>query len=199
MFFVRTDTQWWAKSLAYWVLQYPVVTIVKNCTARKQMIELKNIQAKTTTKKNSFLNKHLIHGFKTRRRFCTWYFNERQSHFDERKTSQNASNLRLIFHIHTAFIGGATSPFPYQILKRACHFACVPSRSLALQMFAHNFGLSRSLSARSISSLAPSLLCVHWVACKCYSDEFYHIYVYMSLNVCCKPKIHNHTHTQFVA
>lgn len=46
--------------------------------------------------------------------FCTWYFNERQSHFDERKTSQNASNSRLVFlicRIHTAFIGGATSPY----------------------------------------------------------------------------------------
>lgn len=82
-------------------------------------------------RKNSLLSKHLKHGFKTLRRFSYVILQRETIPFWWTKNQPKRKQLTSrISCIHTAFIGGATSPFPYQILKRACHFACVLSNDL---------------------------------------------------------------------
>lgn len=123
------------------------------------------------------------------RRFYTWYFNERQSHFDERKTSQNASNLRLKFHIHTAFIGGATSPFPYQILKQAC----MHSVSLARSRFALGHCCSPlfalPLSINCLTRALWATLCIqrYFILNVCNATITYRV-ICVNVPVCCSSK-----------
>lgn len=142
-------------------------------------------------RKNSLLSKHLKHGFKTLRRFSYVILQRETIPFWWTKNQPKRKQLTSrISCIHTAFIGGATSPFPYQILKRACHFACVLSNdllsfhALSLSLYFHththilsllrsfslpqsffSFVTSLSVAGRSLDFISPAKFrCVHSIA-----------------------------------
>lgn len=153
------------------------------------------VNKKTEPKKHCFTKTSTSYtDFKHSDDFCTWYFNERQSHFDERKTSQNASNLRLIFHIHARFYrqryitvsvsntkasvstlrafvaralslsAAARSP----VLSRARSQAIHPSTYISLRLWLASDSLPCYTRTRSLSSLSLDV-CPSFARAYCFS------------------------------
>lgn len=136
-------------------------------------------------RKNSLLSKHLKHGFKTLRRFLYVILQRETIPFWWTKNQPKRKQLTSrISCIHTAFIGGATSPFPYQILKRACHFACVLSNdllsfhALSLSLYFHTH--KHSLSFALVLAPAIILLLCYISLCR-WSLSWFHLSRQVSL------------------
>lgn len=169
-----------------WAQEYPVAVNDETFTARTKLTGTRKIETQYEPKrKNSLLSKHLKHGFKTLRRFLYVILQRETIPFWWTKNQPKRKQLTSrISCIHTAFIGGATSPFPYQILKRACHFACVLSndllsfhaRSLSLFPHTHTYALSFALV------LAPAfILLLCYISLCRWSLSWFHLSRQVSL------------------